>query len=502
MSTSRKSLCFRATTGLVLAVSSRLYRDPATMVGELVINGLDAATRRGVEPVIEVRFWQTGEHPLSPDAPALTILDNGPGFTDEVIADYVLVGESVHRADARFHGTHGLGKFAAFGLSTADRFEIITRPQGERQIARYGLLVTDVFSGNEVLAEKVRMELPGLPTKESFACILVHGFNGSISPDELRERLTQLLPIRPCRVSVQGVQVALRRLEAERETETPPLPAFDHASVRICFAVAEVTGQNDRARIIDAVSGRPVASFDSLPPAVRRNLETSLLHPKLQGEIWVPGSLEKQSETGRGGIATAYWRSDQGEALIAALNIYGAPLAAELVGNEAKPRGPIEGRLGEVARLFTQSFGDPDDSVDPEPGDNGASPTRKPGTKPSRPGGQGGGGTKNGSGKKNKRQGVRPNPPSFGGVLVRVEDTTYTIISFACVSEAPGHVRAGNVIVINTRHTQVERMQKMATGRVREELARYIIEAHVAAKDGANPDLFGRVYQILGRLRF
>jgi hypothetical protein len=496
---SKNLFVFKASDGLVRAMSANLYREPSLMIAELVINGLDAATRRGVVPEIAVRFWTAGEHPMSPDSPAMTVLDNGTGFTDEVIADYVRVGESAHRNDARFHGTHGLGKLAAFGLGH-DRFAIVTRPQGSKQVLVYWIAAADVFSGHEIKAERAKGVLPGLPGSGPFTFIVIPDFNGSVDEAELHERLTQILPIRPCQVTVQDQLVELRRFQAEREVETPPLPAFSGGTIRFRLAVAEVTGRHDRVRIIDVVSGRPVTSFETLPASIRRRLEPILLHPKLQGEVLVPGNLEKHSETGRSGIAAAYWSSEHGEVLIAALNVYGAPLASELLGSETKPKGPIEDRLGDVADLFTKSFGEPDDSVEPEPDDKGTKPTDKPGTKP-QPDGKGGGLTKKGDGKKNERTGRRNSPPSFGGVLVKVEDTTYTVISFACDSDSPCHVRLGNTIVINTRHREVERVQKMAPSRVREELARHIIEAHVAAKHGDGSDLFGQVYKILAKLK-
>ena len=497
-----KSIRFKPTSGLVRALSKNLYRDPNLMAGEIAYNGLDAAERCGREPVIEVRFWSVGEHPLSLDAPALSFLDNGPGFTPEVIADYVLVGESVYLHNPRFHGAHGLGKFAAFGFSTAGSFLIITRPLGETRVVCYRVSVDDIFSDNEIKAEPVRTPLPGLPTKGSFACIFIPGFNDLITAEELRESFANLLPIRPCQVSVQGVPVVLRRLEAEREVTTLPLPAFGGSTLTIRLAVAEVTGQNDRVRIIDAESSRPVASLDTLPPSVRRRLDHRLLHPRLLGEILVPGNLEKRSETGRAGIAADYWRSDQGGAFIDAMNIYGAPLAGELVGSDAKPRGPINESLSEVANLFKERFGEPDDSIEPEPEGNGPNPSKKPGVKPPRSDSHGGGERKTGEGDDQRKKRSRSDPPPFGGVLVRVEGATYTVISFACASNVPAHVRSGNVIVINTKHQQIERLQKLPSARVREELARDIIEAHVASECDDNSDLFGRVYQILGQMHF
>jgi|GEM_PF-5443690 len=494
----KNELCFEPTDELVFELSSKLYPDPEHMFNELVVNGLDAATRREVEPVIEVRFWSAGEHPLSPDAPAVSVLDNGTGFTSEVLAAYSLVGKSVHFQAHRVHGVHGLGKFAAFGLSATGSFQIITRPRGETKVVCYSISFRDVFSRKKIKATPVKESLPGLPTKGSFACIFIAGFNEAITAEELRAGLTNLLPIRPCQVKVQTKLVALRKLEAEREVTTPPIPDFGGSAVTIKLAVAEVIGRNDGIRLIDAELGRPVVdSLDSLPPAIRRRLDYRLMHPRLLGDIFVPGNLEKYSEAGRAGIESSYWNSAQGKALIEALNIYGAPIAGELVGSEAKSQGAVNESLSNVAKIFEETFGEPDDSAEVEPNDT--LPGNLPGVKPLHPSKSS---SRDRTSTGESRPKKTPNPPLFGGVWIKVEDATYLVMSYRVGGPKPFHVTTDGNIVINTLHPEIIRLQKLSVTRQCDELIRYIIEAHACHKYGATQAfIFDHVYRIRDQMR-
>ena len=85
------------------------------------------------------------------------------------------------------------------------------------------------------------------------------------------------------------------------------------------IATAEVTAREDDVWLIDSGSGRIVMALTALPLSVRRQLDSRILDPRLQGEVRVPG-IEKMSATSRSGMEAKYWQTEEGKTVIRLIN--------------------------------------------------------------------------------------------------------------------------------------------------------------------------------------
>lgn len=495
MSTSTQApeaIVFQATDRLAHEeLAARLYRNLSTAVAELVINGLAAATLLGVKPRIIIRRWDPEEHLYSPDGPALSVLDNGTGFTSAVISAYGQVGTSVHHGNVAVPGEHGLGKMAAFALGS-EGFYIISSTSESGPAWVYEIPRVNVFNPQGFQPVRVeRSELPGLPKSGPFTMILVPQFRDSFDLKELRDDLTFLLPMRAWEVVVQGEQVSPRKVQAQATMTTDRIPALG-GTIRFELAVAEVSGGRDALWLVDAGSGRLVTELMDLPGA-RRLLDGALLNPRLIGSVFIPG-IEAQSSAGRAGLSATYLSSAPGQAMIGALNLFGGDLARQVLGEAAPSENPALDLARQVVQSFRTAFGEPEAPVGGGGKDGGgANPT---------PGPKGpGGGTGGGRGPRGPKTGSSGGTDKLSpdAVVLRIEGRTYQVMSFRTADPVPVSVRKGT-LVINTDHPTTKRLLA-ATGPARRDgLVRALVDAHVVSTRDALVDVTAAAYELLEKV--
>ncbi len=489
-----RGLKFRAAQGLVKILSSKYYKTLYAALVELIFNGLDAARIRGITPVLDITFWKKGKHPMSPNGPAITIRDNGTGFTSEVIRNYCSVGQSAHTGRADVHGQHGVGKFAAFALGSAEDtvYYILTSTGGEE--SWMWKMDNNIFSDIEFPESEIPKKARALlPPQGPWTEIVIPDATDMLEPDEVRTALTNLLPIplRPWVVNVQGIPVQPRRFSAELSLTTKAFEVLGGA-VKFEFAVAEVTTPADGVFMIDSDTGRVICDITSLPPSVKGKLDPVLLNARLIGQISCPG-LEAESAGHRDGLNVNFWKSPKGEKLIALMNAIGAPKARDLIGDHVSA-GKLNDAVMEMQDAFANAFGPPQPESIHGGGGGGGS------------GGGGGGGSGGGGG--GGGGGVKPKPPVKGKggkpitSFVRVEDVTYEAMSFEAHGATPAQVRKGTVLVFDTSHPEVKRVSQYKGARLVESLVHFAIEAHVLAtrKEAMGGELISQVYTLKGKV--
>lgn len=475
------------TTGRNLAgdaLARNLYPTLIAALAEIIFNGLDAATIRGVTPEITIRFWAPGEHPLSPDGPAISVLDNGTGLTPRALAGYCKVGESEHVNKVGIHGKHGVGKLAPFALAPKENATFYLTTNTDEYTWMYHL-ASDVFAAGGFEPIQV-VERIGLPQKGPFTEILVPNFQGGMTIESLLKELPSILPFRPWKVTVQGREVKPRTLKFKEVLQTKDIPLFK-GPVGIELGVAEITSEGDGVLLVDSGSKRSVGDLLTMPPVVRRALDPILLHPKLVGQILVP-DLERQSAVSRSGLKAEYWTSSQGQKLIEVLLAFVVPVAQKLLKDEVSPKEGIRKVVTQLGPVFAKGFGPPDlggfgskNKGTSEPkGSSGGRPTSRPNQKPAERNSQP---SKAGSGSK------------LEGVFVRVEDVTYQILEFSTQSEVPATVR-GNTIVINTNHATVRGLDSRASRATLETTVDMILWAHLVATRPWDHDVIKSFYQL------
>lgn len=460
-------------------LARNLYPTWLAAMMELVFNGIDSATRRGVEPEIVVQFMAANEHPLSKVGPAVMVLDNGTGFTTEVVDAYNQLGQSVSLGRTDIHGKHGVGKVAPFALGEdVDHFYILTRTQKDDAVWKYRINASEIFGGGfepEEVTQPSRLQLPPTNVIPTFGAILVPNIEPQ-DADDIRAQLTHLLPLRPLKVFVDFKQVEARRFAAQTTAETPPIKMFGGV-VKMQFARAEVSTANDTVELFDT-NGRPIAELMSA--ATRQQLHPVFRDPRLIGMVFVPG-LEQHSASHRAGLGASFWKSAKGKKLLEVVNAFGAPKARDVLGpeDEGVSSNPIQRSLSSVAEALTTCFGLPEDPILDNPDDKTA--TEDGGDGPAGGGGNGGSGGGGGSGNPGNPRPPRPNTPGSKAkaLLMRIEDTDYRVMSFPTTSTVPVEVRQGKVLVINTAHAAVTNFLS-APVQLRSLLLRAMVDAHVA----------------------
>lgn len=461
-----KKMKFIATAGLASQALSRgLYRDPIQPVAELIINGLDSANNDGRTPVIEVTFWKKSKHPLSKEGPALTVTDNGTGFTDKVIANYVRVAESARIG----HGRAGIGKFAPFALTSGDTFHIVSATGQNSRPFMFQLVGANIFQGEGFERQAIsRDELPSLPEQGSFSQIIVPDFEESFDQNELIKFLTINLPNTPWTVTVNGVPVPHRVFPISKVFEIPR-PNGIEGNVRVELGKSAATTDSDSVWLYDSITKRPVVD---LRLVLVGQLDAVLRDPRLVGAIYVP-KLEDRTAGTRSGLVANFWKSKMGITLFDILQHIVAQHARELLGEEKEPSTTEQTSLREAAALFQKAFGAPTISSTEEMGNQGPAPS----------GSSGGGG--GGSGRPPKKPSEPSKVRSTGhkAPVIRIEGKDYTVLTFVIPDEKimPSQVRAGGMMVINMGHPDVLRAK--AGGHRASALLRHImramIEAHV-----------------------
>ncbi|MFA4831238.1 MAG: ATP-binding protein [Patescibacteria group bacterium] len=461
-----------------------MYADTRQAVGELVINGLDAANQIKRMPVVAIHLWAAGEHRLSETkCAAMTVTDNGIGFTDEVITIYGRVAESAQVG----HGRHGVGKFAAFALCSQKnpRYHIVTASGNERHARRFDI-DGDVIFRTEGFAPSIvdRSDLPGLPDSGSFAQVVIPDLERSFTAEELIEFLTDHLPHTPWEMTVNGQVVPHRQVKVLESVLVPPIIGVA-GQVRIELGKAEDLRHPDSVWLMDGLTLRPVAQVAELPRAVRGLLDPNLLDPVLLGNIFIDG-LEDHSSGGRSGLAADFWQGAFGRKLIDIFNGFAAPAARRVLGVISRPDDLLSSQIAVLGDTFSAAFGAPEIPENFKPQPKGAS--------------QGGGPSGGEDDEDEEEDGKEPKPrdpsgrqPTPGGgsqrrergqrraAFVKIEDKTYQVISFKTGGTVPSSVRKGDVIVVNTDHYDVKRLlRKRATDELAVHLCRILIEAHVA----------------------
>ena len=460
------------------ALSRNMYHSAVQALVELIFNGFDAANLRGACPHVDIRVWTAGEHPLATKSRAVSVTDNGTGFTEKVIDAYREAGESVHKERSDIHGKHGIGKFAPFALgseSSPVTVFYITTNIGDGETWMFRIDGDRIFSSDGSKPTLVKGKRPGLPSAGPFTEIFVPVGDVEYDPESLRKELSPLLPLRPWAVMVNGRAVERRKFASSVALETPVIPVFG-GSIKIEFSTAEISTDADTVELIDSVSGRIIGDLHSRE--TRGLLDPILHHPRLIGRISVPG-LEKKSSASRSGLTASFWRSARGKKLVEILNSVGVEQAQKALGEEPPAHDDLRTLFEDLAGVFQSVFGDPvaDPPLPPKP-------PRDPKEKEGGGGGGGGGGGTN----------------RFKPVCIRIEDATYRIESFDTASTTLAAARR-NVIIVNTAHPEFTRLKQAKSPRLyREGIVRSIFEAHVAkTRELASNELFGAVYGLMGR---
>jgi hypothetical protein len=448
-------------------LAADMYGDLRQAGVELVINGLDSANRRGVMPIVRVKVYEAGEHPLSPEGQCLTILDNGTGFTPEVVAKYVRIAESARDG----HGRHGLGKFGAFALGsqTNFRYHIMTGMEESGMVLRYDICGDDIFKPEGFAPVEVgRKSLPGLPYDGTFAQIVIPDFSGQFTVAEFMSYLSVHLPHTQWEVYVNDMPVKRRPFKPAHREELPEIAGID-GRVLVELAKAEDASHSDSLWLMDRSSSRPVVQIAELPGHIRRRLPPILNDILLIGFVWVAG-LEDHSSGGREGMSSDFWGSEMGRKLIDILTVFVAPPAQKLIGVDEATSDTMTDQFASLQTAFSRAFGAPDVPYDFNPGPGDSSRTKS-------------GKTGGSSGKKQS-----PSEPkkSHRGTFVKVEGVTYQVLPAPMGGVIPSEVRRGDVIVLNMQHPDLVRLQKKRSSvEIGFHLRRAVIEAHVAHTYGS-----------------
>ena len=221
-----RSVKFNVRKGLFARLSTHTYRSVAEAMAELIINGMDSAHLAGRLPKIIITVFEKGQHPLSPNGKALSVIDNGLGFTDNVIERYCDVGESAWEGSSGVvQGQFGIGKIAAMSLGAGEvsPYYIVTRTSksGRPEMVFITADTIERESGWKSLPNKSGFDY--LPSSESFAEILIPDYQDNISLDELRRQLTYCLPTFPWKVTVNGQEVSHRQFDVQTSFTSPVL---------------------------------------------------------------------------------------------------------------------------------------------------------------------------------------------------------------------------------------------------------------------------------------
>ena len=467
-----KSIRFTPASRLAThGLAKNLYPSFLAAMLEIIFNGIDSATRRGVEPKIDISFYATGIHPMAPKSNAVAATDNGTGFTSEVIEAFGNTGESISFGRADLHGTHGLGKFAPFALGEGvGEFSILSNTGGGETWV-YRVKGDNIFGQTFEPEEPKRGVEKFLPPNGPFAQIFVAGIDPQ-DPDEFRANLANHLPLRPLTVTVDGKIVEPRKFATSEAFTTPTIPMIG-GPVHLMFAMAQVSTADDAVWLYDT-NGRQVGEL--LSAVTRPLLDPVFRHPRLIAIIKAPG-LEKKSSSSRTGLNAAFWKSGYGRKLLEVLAAYGVPLAKKVIGAaEDIESDPLRASIKVVADLFTAGFGSPDSVKEKEPR-----------SRPTKPGGGNTGGSGGGGG----------GDDDPGKTWVRVEDNAYRVMSFPTSHPLPAEVRKGGIIVINTNHPEVRRLEKVRNPRLlKEAIIRALVEAHVVKTRPTAADHIGAVYEL------
>ncbi len=349
---------FSATDEMVRVLGADMYENPLTAIAELCYNGGDAALRQGVIAQINVRLWGAGEHPLSRSAPAISITDNGCGFTDDVVAQYSNVGKSAQIG----HGRKGIGKLAAFSLMRDwqhSQYHIITAVQNEVGCAIYGIS-PQIFSQGEITPlDMTRSAYPELPARGPFSQIFIPDWNCSLSSEELVSGLGKLLPLLSnWKVTVNNVPVVNRQPEKLESYTTPHIKAIG-GTITFHFGCDRKTRDRvDSVMLCDGGHGqRPVAKLRRISAASR--LDNIFRDVRLVGSISVP-HLQDFSTASREGLTAPFWSSQFGEATLTAINVYGAELAAKVLGRDGEKTDSVTSKYaGRMVEDFSKIWGTP-----------------------------------------------------------------------------------------------------------------------------------------------
>ncbi len=486
-----KNIVFRPSPKLIREVSTKLYRDLIEAVLELVLNGVDAATALNVIPLINIRFWKRGEHPLVAGSRGLSITDNGTGFTDEVVEAYGLFGESVHIEHANMHGTHGLGKFAALALSEEDHNDflvIVTDPGDGYGIREYKFNLATIFDQDGFTPQKVKPDqYPNMPPAP-FSTLFIPAVTTGLNQDTLGSDLADMLPMRPMEVSVDGVRVPKRTFVAQSTMTTPEIAHVGSVSFELAVT-KNVSARDEGVMLVDADTGRRVCELHTLSPTVRRKVSAWVMHPRLTGFVKARG-LEKLSSAGRSGLDLRFWNLQKGVRLLEAINLYGERLARGLVEETGmESADSMKTTLRDIQQMFWTAFGKPETFAkglgqqtkhkDPTKGDGGKHdyPDKR---KPATPTGVG-------------HQQERWN------ATLGIEGKHYGIFPYPSGgSMTPAYV-VRDRIIIDTDHPEIKRLTKLSAKNQRlllEGMIQAILEAHVAATRSGVSTLFMDVYRM------
>ncbi len=467
-----------AKAGLMKALSG-LYSSVEDEVAELVINGLDAATLAGHPPVIKIRFWAPGEHPLSPNGPALSVLDNGTGFTPEVIRRYCQLGESAWLGNQRgIHGRHGIGKLAAMALGLGT-YIIITRADPTQGIAMVQLNMDSLHTPTRW--KKLKQERPGfeyLPKEGTFTEIFIPNFRGGTTAPKLQSQLTLRLPISPWEVTVNGQHVLHRQFTAQLKFTSEHVHVLD-GPIQLELGILDTEAADDAVWLVDKELGRLVCRLESIRRAA--GLRGALCDPRLVGSISVSG-LAAFSTPDRDGLQASFWSNQKGEALRNALMLWGNQEATKLLGEEPGTNDGVMELIQKHLGLFATAFGAP----------ALLQGTTTPKQLGSRPHGKRESSEGDTATSRRERTPREQHPPQASTKpRIRIAERDYEVWTFTILSELPAEVRRGDVIVVNLGHPEVKRLMSRrhaAPLTFRDGMVRWLIEAHVIATAEKNQE--------------
>lgn len=489
------------------------YTSKVKALAELIHNGIDSAYRRNVNPIIEIRYWQIGEHPLTKNHPGISVLDNGTGFTPEVIAMYMAVGKSFSKSNVKMQGALGTGKFSGLALTRKVEeavYRIISstgpNEKPKEAIVSMEKIYKSFFEKDIFSFAPLSTKYPGLPEKGPYAAIFVQDINTTIKWDEVFADLAYEIPFNPSlKLIINGKEVKSPEVDFQ-QTISPEVPFLGKVKIEIGYF-----RENDQDKIIkrneivlvDALNNRSVCPLYMLKSSLKR----ILLDPRIHGRIWVNG-ISKQTSESRNGLKEDYLLSEEGKELVDLLNGSVAKLIHRVLEDLEGTSSPNESQCVELIKkaqpMLWEIFGKPEGPFPPGNINDWVETPEKPEKDPN----------VNGRGpdkKKRKRRGPRPENEQredreFSmGTLVQFEGEVYEVSKMAAAGDVPARViEATGIkrIFLKPNHPWYIKycMTKNEHNNLLN-LARILLEAHVSftrTRDGKSAvDAFESLYTLL-----
>ncbi len=392
-----------------------LYESVGQRILELLRNSLRASMpdpKKWEPKRAKIEIFLTQNHPLANRSVALTHLDHGCGLTDPNFDRYYnWLGTPLEKLRADSNGDcigdsqKGIGRFAPLAMNenclhenrmvrVKHGFYLLTRTSKTGKVRFIPYIPENVeLEGVEIdrWVEPTATEMGPLSgIQGSFTAIVVPTpiFKNH---SEIYEAVKWLLP--------REQDKMFELLIGGKIAVPPPLEKDINVTSqdgRYRARLGVGNSESDGVWLCDDITGFRVASGQKLG----RLLPDPLWFPDLVGDIFAPGLLRYQN-TARSTLAKEFTnkRNKEWQKLMMFLISQVAPAAKQLIERDAI-RGNAAETLDELAEMFNDRFGPPDDGgVDGPPDGPPIPPKPKPdGTKTAEPkpdgGGTGGGGTK------------------------------------------------------------------------------------------------------------